>query len=50
MAIVFLVFSLALITAYVGWRKVAMSLIVLGIVLSLAIFNFHATDILKINL
>lgn len=50
MAVLFVVFALALFFAIMQQRKASIVCIFLGLVLSLAMFWHHVTDVLKINL
>lgn len=50
MAALFAIFSLSILVIFLGQRKFAIALAAVGIILSLLMFDFHATDILKINL
>lgn len=50
MAGLFAIFTLAFLAIFFSRRSLAISLIVAGILLTLAMFWHHATDVLKINL
>lgn len=50
MAALFLVFTLAMFAIYAKQRRLAMSIIAIGIVLCLLMFWHHVTTILDINL
>lgn len=49
MSVLFAVFSLAILSIVKGWRYPAISLVLLGLVLSSYVFWYHITDVLKIN-
>jgi hypothetical protein len=50
MAALFLVFVIALITLFLGYRKAAIILTIVNLILCLAMFWHHVTDKLKILL
>lgn len=49
MAGLFLIFTLAILAIILRKRQLAVSIVVIGIILTLSMFWFHATDILQIN-
>lgn len=50
MSVLFLIFAIVIALIGLGYRKAAMILAVINIVLCLAMFWHHITDILHINL
>ena len=49
MASLFAIFSVSLLFIGLGYRRPAIAFVAAGIILSLAMFWHHATDILQIN-
>lgn len=49
MAGLFLVFTLSILSIITSIRKLALVFWVVGLLLTLVMFSYHATDILKIN-
>lgn len=50
MAFLFFIFALAIAFIAFGYRKTAMALVIINLLLCLAMFWHHITDHLKINL
>lgn len=50
MALLFLVFATAIVLAWKGFRKTALILVLINLLLCLAMFTYHVTDKLNIIL
>ena len=49
MAFLFLLMSIAIVSAYFGYRKTAISCVLISFVFNYAILYYHMTDTLRIN-
>lgn len=50
MTLLFLIFSIVIMLVGFGYRKTAIALTIINLLLCLAMFWHHITDVLKINL